>query len=318
MRTNYKKIALLAFSFIIMLKGFTQNNKVQHPFQIIDKDVEVLTLSNGKYNEFFDTDSIEIIGDAIFNVNTRKVIGFVEYDTTYSEATMLPEITSRWLSPDPLAREFPHSSPYVGFENNPIFYTDPDGQAVKAVNVNARVGLQEAITSIFDNGQELNNPNNFIGVDERGNVRLSPTVRDKKGRFTKEFKAALKTIESDEVRELAVAFIEAVESETQNLVQVVTNEESQSTGTRQEVGGFEFNTSDKTTLPENGSSTFVDVKGRNATLTISATETINNPDRIPGQTKDVNEMTSTTIGDNKSEALEVIKAITTGNKVKNP
>lgn len=29
-------------------------------------------------------------------------------------------------------------------------------------------------------------------------------------------------------------------------------------------------------------------------------------------------MTSTSIGDNKSEALEVIKAIVTGNKAKNP
>ncbi|MCC5924559.1 MAG: RHS repeat-associated core domain-containing protein [Crocinitomicaceae bacterium] len=34
----------------------------------------------------------------------------------------------RWLSVDPLAHEFPWSSPYVVFDNNPIYYVDPDGQ----------------------------------------------------------------------------------------------------------------------------------------------------------------------------------------------
>jgi RHS repeat-associated protein len=35
----------------------------------------------------------------------------------------------RWLSLDPLMKQFPWMSPYVAFDNNPIFYTDPLGLA---------------------------------------------------------------------------------------------------------------------------------------------------------------------------------------------
>jgi RHS repeat-associated protein len=33
----------------------------------------------------------------------------------------------RWKSLDPLMSKFAHSSPYVGFANNPIVFTDPYG-----------------------------------------------------------------------------------------------------------------------------------------------------------------------------------------------
>ncbi|MBI3220482.1 MAG: hypothetical protein HYZ44_13295 [Bacteroidetes bacterium] len=33
----------------------------------------------------------------------------------------------RWASLDPLMKQFPWMSPYVGFDNNPIYYTDPYG-----------------------------------------------------------------------------------------------------------------------------------------------------------------------------------------------
>jgi len=35
----------------------------------------------------------------------------------------------RWTSLDPLMAKFPHTSPYVAFANNPIYYTDPYGLA---------------------------------------------------------------------------------------------------------------------------------------------------------------------------------------------
>ena len=37
--------------------------------------------------------------------------------------------TSIWLSVDPLAEKFPHQSPYVFTDNNPINLIDPDGKA---------------------------------------------------------------------------------------------------------------------------------------------------------------------------------------------
>ena len=119
-------LLVLVFSQITL---FGQND-VFNPFEKFDKDVEVLTLSNGVYDEFFDTDSIEIIGSAVLNTNTMKIIGFIEYDTLYSEATLEPELVSRWLSLDPLARKYPELSPYNFVANNPILYVDPDGREI--------------------------------------------------------------------------------------------------------------------------------------------------------------------------------------------
>jgi len=39
-----------------------------------------------------------------------------------------------WLSVDPLAHEFPWSSPYVAFNNNPLYFIDPDGRAAVAAD----------------------------------------------------------------------------------------------------------------------------------------------------------------------------------------
>src|SRR5690554_2533432 len=37
----------------------------------------------------------------------------------------------RWLSIDPLFKNFPWQSPYVAFDNNPIYYKDPKGLAAE-------------------------------------------------------------------------------------------------------------------------------------------------------------------------------------------
>lgn len=98
-----------------------------NPYERFGEKGEVLTLSNGKFDEFFDLDSIEIIGSAVLNTNTMQVIGFIEIDTMYSEATLEPEIVSRWLSPDPMTAKYPEMSPYNFVGNNPITNVDQDG-----------------------------------------------------------------------------------------------------------------------------------------------------------------------------------------------
>ena len=40
----------------------------------------------------------------------------------------------RWKSLDPLMAKFPHQSPYVAFDNNPIFYKDPKGKESEKSN----------------------------------------------------------------------------------------------------------------------------------------------------------------------------------------
>jgi hypothetical protein len=107
------------------------------PIIVKPKDIKektrVLTLSNGRYEEFFDQDSIERIGSLLYNVNSEKVIGFVD---DAADKTLKPEIISRWLSIDPLASKYPSISPYVFCNNNPIRNLDPDGRKFLDFNQN--------------------------------------------------------------------------------------------------------------------------------------------------------------------------------------
>ncbi|HEY9083432.1 MAG TPA: hypothetical protein VIN73_08855 [Vicingaceae bacterium] len=48
---------------------------------------------------------------------------------------------------DPLAHEFSSWSPYVAFADNPLFYIDPDGRAVKPVNEDANLLISASFGS---------------------------------------------------------------------------------------------------------------------------------------------------------------------------
>ena len=94
-----------------------------------DGKKEMLTLSKGKYVEVFDQDSIEHVGNILYNVNTQQIVGFADDLEATAAAMMQPEVISRWLQVDPLAAKFASMSPYCAMGNNPVLYTDPDGRA---------------------------------------------------------------------------------------------------------------------------------------------------------------------------------------------
>ncbi|ANQ50577.1 hypothetical protein MY04_3212 [Flammeovirga sp. MY04] len=118
----------LHFLFILFLISI--NTYAQNPFEQYNYKPKVATLSQGEYNEFHDQDTLVQIGSVILNTKTQEIVAFVKKDTLYSEATLEPDIVSRWLSPDPLAEKYTSWSPYHYTYNNPIKFIDPDGREI--------------------------------------------------------------------------------------------------------------------------------------------------------------------------------------------
>lgn len=106
-----------------------RNIEAGNPFKKFGYTPKIATLSKGKYLEWHDLDSIVRIGSYSFHVKKKDITGYNMDEDKNSESTLRPELTSRWLSPDPLAEEFPSWSPYNFVMNNPIFFTDPTGLA---------------------------------------------------------------------------------------------------------------------------------------------------------------------------------------------
>jgi hypothetical protein len=80
----------------------------------------VLTLSNGRYDEFKNAKIIETIGSVRFNTEKNKIVGFGENKRSV-------EVVSRFLSVDPIAAQYPELTPYQFASNTPIQAIDLDG-----------------------------------------------------------------------------------------------------------------------------------------------------------------------------------------------
>ncbi len=149
-------IPLLALSL-----GFI-TAKAQNPFAQYGYTPKVATLSQGEFNEFFDNDTIVQIGSVLFNTKSKQIVAFVKTDTVYSEATLKPDIVSRWLSPDPLAHKYLSWSPYNFVMGNPINLIDPDGRAVWKPGI----GDDGQLTAVREKGDNAQTLQKFLGVSK--------------------------------------------------------------------------------------------------------------------------------------------------------
>ncbi len=124
---------------LIIILLFYGELKAQNPFEKYGYHMEMLTMTNGKFNEFFDLDSIQQIGDVLINTNTMKIVGFAEKDSI----NPLPDasVISRWVSSDALAEKYYFISPYSYVADNPVIFVDPNGMD---------------IVIYYDNGKEYN------------------------------------------------------------------------------------------------------------------------------------------------------------------
>ena len=123
-----KKTFLFIVFLTLILRGVTT---AQNPYESLGVPMpkgKMLTLSNGKFQEFFPNDTLTPIGSAMFNTVTGEIVQFLTRDTMYAEYNLEPELVSRWLSPDPLAAKHPENSPYVYVSNSPVIQIDPDGR----------------------------------------------------------------------------------------------------------------------------------------------------------------------------------------------
>ena len=176
---------------IYLLMGFlfTLTVNAQKPFEELglENEVELLTLSDGRYVEHFINDTLRQIGSVMFNTVTNKVAYFIADDELekMNIANRNREV-SRFLSRDPLAEKYTDLSPYNFVDNSPIIYIDPDGKKIvdamgRTVGIKIRKDKQGnySVEFKFKKGTEQWEIDEF---NENGGKIIRAMIKTKKGR----------------------------------------------------------------------------------------------------------------------------------------
>ena len=73
-----------------------------------------------------------------YGFNGKEKAGEITSDDYDFGARIYDGRIGRWLSVDPLVKKFPHMSPYIGMDDDPISKIDPDGQSTKSTIVDEK------------------------------------------------------------------------------------------------------------------------------------------------------------------------------------
>ena len=114
----------------ITVCGYCQVHDYGHnPFKSIGENPKILTLSDGRYDEIFEDDTLRRIGSVMFNTVTNKIQYFITKDDDASASIDIkrPKQSSRFMSVDPIFKKFPELCPYQFASLNPIMNIDLDG-----------------------------------------------------------------------------------------------------------------------------------------------------------------------------------------------
>jgi len=125
--------------------GLCSATRAQQPFARFGVKVEVLSLSNGRYPEFFPNDSLRRVGSVVYNRRLHRIAYLLPPDSLLGRAKS--EVTSRWWVVDPHAENYVNITPYAYVENNPVNHSDPDGRDI-IYHSSARQDPKTGITTV--------------------------------------------------------------------------------------------------------------------------------------------------------------------------
>jgi hypothetical protein len=141
-------------------------------------ELGMLSLSNGRYEEFHEYTRYERVGSAIIDMEKMKIVSLIDRDSMKRMAEIEQNMTTRFLSIDPMASKYPEMNPYGYCANNPIRYIDPDGCEIR---LPGEQSAQQAYVSMLYNSTGNNyeikdNKLTLIGADANFNGTKSESL----------------------------------------------------------------------------------------------------------------------------------------------
>ncbi len=115
----------LATVFAILFLGLAQS-QAQNPYAALGIEEQVLHYDD-EHKEVFDNDTIKPIGYALFDRKTGLIALYDLSDTLIACDKIDPSKVAKFLSVDPLTRDYPELTPYQFASNTPIQAIDLDG-----------------------------------------------------------------------------------------------------------------------------------------------------------------------------------------------